>query len=390
MGHVKDLWTKPGPAGRRVKSARHGSGKRWLARWIDPTGREDSQAFTSKDAALAHVARMEVAVRDGSYIDPDRGRRTFEDYAREWLKNQLQHRASSAEQAESRLRLYAFPEIGGMPIGAVRRADIQRLVNRAAEFQAPSTVEVTYGYVATVFRSAVLDRVLAHSPCVKINLPAVQRVRVVPLVVPQVGGIHAAMPARYRAAVILAAASGLRQGELFGLSVDRLEGPRDGVTLVVDRQRGRRLGSWDPLKSDASERRVAIGEVASRVLWEHLDTHGAGVRGHVFSTSSGTEVMRPRAGDLWRSAIAGMGLKERSGWHELRHHHASLLIAAGLSVPAVADRLGHADQGETLRTYSHLWPPDEDRAVAAVDAALGPALTEQGRNVAVFPQVRAL
>jgi integrase len=64
-----------------------------------------------------------------------------------------------------------------------------------------------------------------------------------------------------------------------------------------------------------------------------------------------------------------MGLGQRSGWHDLRHHHASLLIAAGCSPRAVAERLGHADPSETLRTYSHLWPSDEARMLAAVEDA---------------------
>ncbi len=73
----------------------------------------------------------------------------------------------------------------------------------------------------------------------------------------------------------------------------------------------------------------------------------------------------------WRDAVKGMGLPPRTGWHLLRHYHASLLIAAGLSPRAVADRLGHADVTETLKTYSHLWPTDTTRAVAAVEAELG-------------------
>ena len=55
------------------------------------------------------------------------------------------------------------------------------------------------------------------------------------------------------------------------------------------------------------------------------------------------------------------------GWHQLRHHHASLLIAAGLSPVAVAHRLGHKDATETLQTYAHLWPNDDERMVAASD-----------------------
>lgn len=39
---------------------------------------------------------------------------------------------------------------------------------------------------------------------------------------------------------------------------------------------------------------------------------------------------------------------------------------------ALADYLGHADPGFTLRTYAHLMPEAEDRARSAVDAALGP------------------
>jgi integrase len=36
----------------------------------------------------------------------------------------------------------------------------------------------------------------------------------------------------------------------------------------------------------------------------------------------------------------------------------------------VADRLGHEDVAETLRTYSHLWVDDEERALAATEQAL--------------------
>lgn len=42
----------------------------------------------------------------------------------------------------------------------------------------------------------------------------------------------------------------------------------------------------------------------------------------------------------------------------------------GLSPRVVADRLGHADVAETLRTYAYLWPSDQARAVAAADAVL--------------------
>ncbi|MET1002964.1 MAG: hypothetical protein ABWZ15_14225 [Acidimicrobiia bacterium] len=54
----------------------------------------------------------------------------------------------------------------------------------------------------------------------------------------------------------------------------------------------------------------------------------------------------------------------------MRHHFASLLIAASCSVRAVCDVLGHASAVETLNTYSHLWPTDHDRVRDAVQREL--------------------
>jgi hypothetical protein len=42
-------------------------------------------------------------------------------------------------------------------------------------------------------------------------------------------------------------------------------------------------------------------------------------------------------------------------------------------VKTVAHVLGHADETETLRTYSHLWPDADTRTRAAVDAAFAPS-----------------
>ncbi len=57
--------------------------------------------------------------------------------------------------------------------------------------------------------------------------------------------------------------------------------------------------------------------------------------------------------------------------HALRHFYASVLIDAGESVQAVADYLGHADLGFTLRVYADLFPFSEEHARKAVDRLLG-------------------
>lgn len=49
--------------------------------------------------------------------------------------------------------------------------------------------------------------------------------------------------------------------------------------------------------------------------------------------------------------------------HDLRHSHASLLISLGESIVLVAKRLGHANIEQTLNTYSHIMPNEEQRLI---------------------------
>lgn len=66
--------------------------------------------------------------------------------------------------------------------------------------------------------------------------------------------------------------------------------------------------------------------------------------------------------------------------HALRHFYASVLIDAGESVKAVAEYLGHADPGLTLRVYAHLFPSSDERARKAVDRAFSGPRVRQTSN----------
>jgi integrase len=59
--------------------------------------------------------------------------------------------------------------------------------------------------------------------------------------------------------------------------------------------------------------------------------------------------------------------------HDLRHLHASLLLADGLPVPAVAARLGHASPAVTMTVYAHALKGQDAQAAQAVEALLGRA-----------------
>lgn len=53
--------------------------------------------------------------------------------------------------------------------------------------------------------------------------------------------------------------------------------------------------------------------------------------------------------------------------HDFRHSHASLLANEGINIQEVARRLGHSNVEITWKTYAHLYPREEERAVSVLD-----------------------
>ena len=60
--------------------------------------------------------------------------------------------------------------------------------------------------------------------------------------------------------------------------------------------------------------------------------------------------------------------------HDLRHSHATHMLASGVHPKIAQERLGHSSVGITLDLYSHVLPGMQAEAVSKVDAALRAAL----------------
>ena len=343
----------------------------YRARWREyPGAPQKTKQFRRKKDAELFLDAIRGDLAHGRYVDPAGGLTLFRDYAEQWRAGQV-HRTSTAAQAESYLRLHAYPFIGHRPIGSIRRSEVQAWVKGRSEVLAPGSVEVVYRWVAAIFKAAVGDQLIGASPCNRIALPKREDGEVVPLTAAQVQEMADACPDRYRALVVLAAGTGLRQGECFGLSVDRVDFLHRQVRVnrqLVGAKGG--VPEFGPPKSKAGFRTVPLPDVVSTVLAEHLARYRRGSSDLIFTSSYGTPLRRNTAGEMWHRAAGKAELPEWATFHDLRHFYASLLISRGCSVKTVQRRLGHQSAIETLDTYGHLWPDSDDETRAAVDHVL--------------------
>lgn len=342
----------------------------WRARYRDAAGREHARHFVRKVDGQQWLDQVTASVQTGTYIDPKAGRVTLAEYAAGWEAAQVGRPATLAI-TDNALRLHILPALGSRPVQSVLRSDVQALIKALSEQLAPGSVRNIYDTLTRLYGAAVDDRVTATSPCRRITLPAVSDAEVVPPTAEQVAARAAAVPARYRALVVLLAGSGLRIGEGLGLDLPDIDFLRR--TVRVNRQRLQN-GRLAPPKTSRSERTVPVGDVVIEELAAHLQQWPA-VPGALFTAGGGQPL---RYGEWKRIWTRAQPADEELDTHDLRHYFASGLISGGASVKAVQTVLGHASPVVTLRVYSHLWPGDEDRVRSISDSNLEMLRTSRG------------
>jgi len=337
----------------------------WRARFRDGGKEYAHHAPTKAKAQQWLDEQTAMRVTTGAYVDPKSGRVTVTAYAKEWC-DRRKWAPSTRDRIDRELRLYILPTFGKRSLASLRRAHIEECATQLS--LAPSSARIVFETLSNMLRAAVDDGRLARNPAAGARITKVPTPPFVPLTVEQVGAVVRAAAEHIGAAAVVAAGTGLRQGELFGLALDRVDFLRR--ELRVDQQ------LWTPPrggpflkspKSDNSYRTIALSTITVETLSAHVARFGPGQHNLVFHTD-GRPVGRSMASKYVRLAVRGAGL-EGYTWHDLRHHHASVLLSNGVSPALVAERLGH-DVKTLLSTYAHVIRADDDRVRAIVDASL--------------------
>jgi integrase len=342
-------------------------GNKYRARYRDEEGKRHSKTFDRLRDAVAWREDQRSAVRKGTHIAP-RDLTTVGEYAERWNGARIVRPTTAAYRVNALATLKASP-LGRMVLSQVRPSDVQAYVGALGRTKAPSTINRHYGWLKSIFASALEDRLISFTPCTsRISLTTIERPRIVPLTVAQIYDLAGATTDRYRIGMILHASLGLRISELLGLQLRDVDWMRRVVT--IDRQLAKDGKSFVAPKTEFSRRTIPLPQDVALELSAHLQRFPARDDGLILFGPKGAPVRLDRwSQDVFRPAAKAAGLPDSVTSHDLRHAFASEALSRGVPANVVAQYMGHADAALVIRTYGHVMPNAEDVMRKALDAA---------------------
>jgi integrase len=396
VGHVQDLWyriVKDPTTGvtRRERTRLYGKGQRYRARYTGPGGQERSKSFPDRQKRQAEqfLATIEHSINTGRYVDRKAGEVTFREYAEAWLASQTFDEVSR-ETIEKRLKNQGYPYLGERSLASLTPTDIRTWHRQLQEAGLGASYRRTLLiHAQTILDNAVDDGKIGTNPCKSrsVRKPHVARRKVTPWSRERVDAVRNELPERFRVAVALGAGLGLRYGEAAGLAVEDIDFEL-GVVRVRRGIKALRGGECFGPPKNGKAREVPLPGTVADAVREHLAAYppaevtlpwqsrsGPPITANlVLHGVAGRPLRRSTFEHAWRRAVkraTGQAGPRGDGFHALRHHYASTLLDAGEPIVALAEYLGHADPGFTLRTYTHLMPKSRERAREIIDGGRG-------------------
>lgn len=305
----------------------------------DDDGRPRSRSFDRRAEAKAWLTAEATDRARGQCVDPRGGAMPFADWAKQWFAGRLV-RPTTAASDRGRYAIHLQPEFGPVPLREISPLRVRAFIAALATRRAPATVRHVHALLSTMLSDAVDEGLLLHNPCRRTSLPRSSPPPQTFLSPEQIAVLAEAIDPHHRQLVITAAGTGLRWGELTGLSPAAVD-LRHG-RLFVDRtlvDLNGQLSFGEP-KTRGSRRTISLSPLLVDTLAEQL-THATTEL--VFPSPGGESLRRSNFSHrTWRPAIQSADLEPAPRFHDLRHSHVAMLIAAGVPVKAIQDRLGHA------------------------------------------------
>jgi integrase len=351
------------------------SGTRWMVRYRQPNRRSTKKrGFLTKRDAEAWWSEQAVAMVQGSFVAPSKGRVTVSDVGKRWITRRQKDpdvAESTYERDETNWRVHVEPHWGDRPLNTITAEEVTDWLWDFLEEKAVSTVHQIHGVLAGALDLAVTERRLAVNPARRVKLPKRDEVEMPFLTQEQV--LALVQEASKPEIVLLLAYTGMRWGEMAGLRVKdvNIVGKRIEVMRSASKANARtviktpknRESRWvsAPPQVFTALKPIVKDRPINDLVWSRPD--GKPLRPPTTTHWFGGAVKRCMKADPTFPEISV---------HQLRHTAASLMIASGANIKVVQNQLGHKTASMTLNRYGKLYRSDLD----ALGVALGKMLEE--------------
>jgi len=324
---------------------------------------------------------------------------TLGEYLAGWVdRDRVRVRPSTWRSREMHVRAYLVPALGHVPLASLSAEDVEHAMARFlasgrperpakrgrgrqnAGGVSPTTVRHIRATLRRALRDAVKDRKAVRNAAADADPPAVEHRPIVYLASRDLRKlIEATREDEYGPVYALAASTGLRLGELLGLSWADVEGGIVRVRRSLTRTHDNGWTLGEP-KSARSRRSIPLPLVARQALETQRtrqrfarNTAGSAwqdVHGLVFTDEIGRPLRPGAVSREFGKARDRAGIP-RVRFHDLRHSAATALLAEGVPLAVISEWLGHSGIEITMRHYAAVVPELHEQARDAMDRALG-------------------
>jgi integrase len=348
----------------------------------------------NKREAQVECARLLTEIKSGTSVDPSR--MTVAAFLERWIEHmEGQVSPRSHERYAEIARKNLVPLLGGLGLTKLQPAHISQAYAKAlvsgrrdgSGGLSARTVTHMHRVLRQALQQGIRWHLLARNSADAVKPPKVERKQMRVLDATATAAMmDSARPYSAFMPILLGALCGLRRGEIAALrwrSVD-LDAGQLAVVASIEQTKA---GCREKETKSGRARTVALSTTMVEELRRHrLEQAQAllqvGVRlipdHHVVMQADGTTLQPNSIGHAFEMFLKATK-RPHIRFHDLRHSHATQMLAAGVHPKIASERLGHAKVGTTLDLYSHVLPGMQADAAARVDVAIRAAL-EQHRK----------
>jgi integrase len=339
----------------------------------------------TKRQAQEECARLITELRGGSYVEPSKI--TMAQHFDRWLEHmKSQVTPRTHERYSEIVKKNIVPLLGTAHLTKLRPVQISDAYAKALASGrrdgtgglAPTTVVYMHRLIKHSLAQAIRWDMISRNPADAVTPPKVERGTLTTYDMPQTAElIEVARGTRLHVPILLAVTCGLRRGEIVALRWRNVDFQNAGLSIVESAEQTKTGVRYKPPKSGKG-RRVALSASVAEELRSHKIRQAEellrlGMRqddaAFVYAQEDGSPIQPRSLTHMWTKAVGDMDLP-RIRFHDLRHAHATHLLASGVHPKVASERLGHSRIGITLDLYSHVMPGMQEDAASRVDEAL--------------------